>query len=388
MQGLLRKLASLDSDAQRGLRLIEFFDQLLLHRADLEAVVRATAVLAEATAGAVDDRLGIAVSIAQNGRVLGPSGPSETATVQDVIVDGESIGRVWLDRAAGSPEWDELIIARMALTVATVNSRARTSAPSAHLGLADPAVLQVLLRSDPGVAGEAEISRAVRLLGFAPGQSVVPVALATRSGMDQALAAVRTSLVGETGRRVVGTSLSDQLAVLLVADRPPPTTGLPVGVVACVGEAVAVECCAQAWAAVRKGVRFAALGGRWAPWQRLATIGAVSVLVDVPAEVAMNHPDVRALAHLAGRASGELDIRLVEAVCHSKSAREAASSLHLHHSSAAYRLESIESALGFDVRSAEGRYRARTALLLWQLHVAQGAAAPTGQRPASSRELG
>ena len=94
MQGLLRKLASLDSDAERGLRLIEFFDQLVMHRADLEAVVRATAVLAEATAGAVDDRLGLAISVTQDGRALGPTGPSERATVHEVLIDGTPVGRV------------------------------------------------------------------------------------------------------------------------------------------------------------------------------------------------------------------------------------------------------------------------------------------------------
>jgi len=45
MRGLLSRLASSDSSAERGLQIIEFFDQLVSHRADAEAIARATAVL-------------------------------------------------------------------------------------------------------------------------------------------------------------------------------------------------------------------------------------------------------------------------------------------------------------------------------------------------------
>jgi DNA-binding PucR family transcriptional regulator len=36
----------------------------------------------------------------------------------------------------------------------------------------------------------------------------------------------------------------------------------------------------------------------------------------------------------------------------------------------AYRVDRISDLLGFDVRSSDGRYRGRTALLLWHLHTA------------------
>ena len=370
MQGLLQRLAGLDSDAERGLRLIDFFDQLLLHRADLEAVLRATAVLAEATAGAIDDRLGTAVEVKPNGYAAKSSGPSASAVVQAVVgkEDGQSTCRVWLDRSSGSAQWDDLIVARMALTVATVNDRAQVARPPTQLNLADPAVIEVLLRPAVDASDEAQASRAVRLLGFAHGQLVVPIALASTSGSDSAVAAIRSSLSLKTGRHVVGTSLSENLAVLLVAAGNIPTPDLPPGVFACVGEAVAVNQCATAWVAARRGVRFSALGGRWAPWQHWANIGALSVLADVPVEAARTHPDVQAISGLAERRGGESDIQLLEAVCTSVSVREAASFLHLHHSSLAYRLDNIASSLGYDIRTAEGRYRGRTALLLWQLH--------------------
>jgi hypothetical protein len=50
------------------------------------------------------------------------------------------------------------------------------------------------------------------------------------------------------------------------------------------------------------------------------------------------------------------------------SIREIAAAQHMHHSSVAYRLAKIGEILGYDPRTPEGQYRARTALLLWHLH--------------------
>lgn len=366
MHALLQKLVNLDSDAERGVRLVEFFDQLVMHRADLEAIVRATAVLADATVGAVDDRLGAACLVDRHGVRLPPVGPSVTAIVQDVLVDDLSAGRVWIERGAETAEWDDLIVARMAVTVATVQHRRHRLTPEPPLGLSDPAVLQTLLRPD---ADEAEVSRAVCLLGFAPGQRVNVIALAADADMDRALARCRSQLITSTGRRIVGAVLTDRLAVLVAAAGKLDEIPLPAGVAACVGNGVPVESCAASWQGARKGVRFARLGHQWPRWQPLDQLGAVVLLADLPASVVQALPDVRAIGAVAGRRGGDVDIRLIEAVCLSTSVREAASTLHLHHSSAAYRLNAIQGLLGFDVRSGDGRYRARTALLLWQLNM-------------------
>jgi hypothetical protein len=375
MQALLRKLASLDSDAERGVRLIEFFDQLVVHRADLEAVVRATAVLAHATVGAVDDRLSAVCLIDRHGVQLPPVGPSVTAVVQDVLVDGVSAGRVWLERGRETAEWDDLIVARMALTVATVRDPRRNTMPNSPLGLSDPAVLQILLRPE---ADEAELSRAVCLLGFVPGQVVNVIALAADDNIDRALAHFRSELMTSTGRRVVGAVLTERLAVLVAAAGTIDEIPLPEGVAACIGDIVPVESCAAAWQGARKGVRFARLGHGWRRWQRLDQLGALVLLADLPASAVQALPDVRAIGAVAARRGGDVDIRLIETVCLSTSVREAATALHLHHSSAGYRLNALQNALGFDVRSGDGRYRARTALLLWQLNAPQ--LAPTEDR--------
>jgi hypothetical protein len=50
------------------------------------------------------------------------------------------------------------------------------------------------------------------------------------------------------------------------------------------------------------------------------------------------------------------------------SIREIAAAQHMHHSSVAYRLAKISEILGYDPRTPQRQYRARTALLLWHLH--------------------
>jgi hypothetical protein len=367
VQGLLLKLAEIDSEAERGVRLIEFFDQLVVHGADLEAVVRATAVLAEATAGASHGGTGMVSVVGPDGLALPSSDRSKSAIMAEVRIDGEPVGQVWLERPDGAHEWDELILDRMALTVAATQSRASREGPAAlpQLGLSDPAIVQALL--DPG-ATEVERSRAVRLLGFAPGQMVDVIAAQTATDMNHALAQLRTRLHDETGRHAVGTALSDTLGILILAAGQLSHDTIGVDLHACVADRVPVEAVPRAWRAARQGVRFAPLGAPWPTVTRVSDLGSLVLLADLPAAAVLDSGDVRALSQIARRQDGGLDLRLLRAVSMSRSLRDAANGLHMHHSSAAYRLKRLSKALGFDVREGSNRYRLSTALLLWGLH--------------------
>jgi hypothetical protein len=84
-------------------------------------------------------------------------------------------------------------------------------------------------------------------------------------------------------------------------------------------------------------------------------------------------PDVQAVGVLANSRSGSTDMNILDQLGRLGSLREVATQLHMHHSSVSYRVGRISDLLGFDVRSADGRYRARTALLLWHLHGASRA---------------
>jgi hypothetical protein len=364
MHGLLSKLASIDSSAERGLRVIEFFDQLTIHNADIEAVTRATAVLAQATAGVVLDDLGEIYAITAAGASLGQVGPGAGALVNEIVVDDQSVGRAWLDRpeAGDGHEWDELIMARMSLALATAYARTRAEHVQ-QLGLADPALLHVLIRDS---SSEAETARAARLLGFPPGQTVRVIAISGPDNIDEPAAQLRKALAAATGRRAVAAALSATTAVLILAASGAPAALPGSGVAVCVGSPVPVEEAARSWHAARRGLRFTSLPGR--RWTTADELGCLVALADVDPAHVNALPDVQAISKVGARRSGRDDLELLDCLGRFGSIREIASALHMHHSSVAYRLSKMSDVLGYDPRTPEGQYRARTALLLWHLH--------------------
>jgi hypothetical protein len=364
VRGLLNRLSSTDSSAVRGLQVIEFFDQLLSHRADAEAVARATAVLSETTAGIIFDEAGEVHVVDPSGRTLDTSGPGADALISDIIVGNDPVGRVWLERRdeADGHEWDELIIARLALTMAALYSR--SYGDDTQVGLTNPALLHTLLSDH---AGEAETARAARLLGFRVGQRVRVLAVHAEARVEKILPALRAAVAGATGGRTVAAPMTNDLAVLIAAGAD-PRTPTPPGIAVCVGPEVAIEQCGRSWSQVRRGIRFATLRADPSDWVLAEELGCVLALADLDPQRIMSLPDVHAVAELAGSRSGRTDMKILDQLGRRGSLREIATALHMHHSSVAYRVDRISELLGFDVRSSDGRYRARTALLLWHLH--------------------
>jgi len=365
MRALLTKLAGIDSSAERGLRVIEFFDQLTMHRADIEAVTRATAILAQATAGVILDDAGETCAITAAGALLSRAGPDVGALVSEIVVDDQNVGRAWLDRpeASDGHEWDELIIARMSLALATVYARTRTEHVH-QLGLADPALLHVLIRDSNT---EAETARAARLLGFTPGETVYVLAISCAGKIDGPAARMRMTLATATGRRVVAAAMNATTAVLILAAPSAPAATPGDDLAVCVGPPVPVEQAAQSWHAARRGLRFTSLPGR--PWTTADELGCLVALADMDPAQVNSLPDVQAIGRLSQSRSGRGDLALLDCLGRFGSIREIAAAQHMHHSSVAYRLAKIGEILGYDPRTHEGQYRARTALLLWHLHV-------------------
>lgn len=369
MRGLLNRLASIDSSAERGLQVIEFFDQLVSHRADAETVARATAVLSETTAGVIFDEVGEVYVVDPAGLTLDTPGPGPNALISDIVVDNEPVGRVWLERrdVADGHEWDELIMARLALTMAALH--ARSYSDDTQVGLTNPALLHTLL-SDR--AGEAETARAARLLGFRVGEPVRVLAVHAEARVETILPALRAAVATATTGRTVAAAMTNTLAVLIAAG-PVPRIPMPHGIAVCVGPEVAIEQCGASWSQARRGIRFAALRVNPADWILAEDLGCVLALADLDPQQIVSLPDVQAVGDLARSRSGSTDMKLLDQLGRLGSLREVASALHMHHSSVAYRVDRISDQLGFDVRSADGRYRARTAHLLWRLHDAQRA---------------
>jgi hypothetical protein len=96
--------------------------------------------------------------------------------------------------------------------------------------------------------------------------------------------------------------------------------------------------------------------------------GCLVALADMDPAQVNALPDVQAIARLSENRSGRGDLALLDCLGRFGSIREIAAAQHMHHSSVADRLAKIGEILGYDPRTPEGQYRARTALLLWHLH--------------------
>lgn len=361
MQGLLSKLAGLDSSIERALRIVEFFDQLVLHQGDVDAIVRASAILAECTVGASFDKSGETVVMGADGEQLAARRDSNALT-RPIVIDEVAVGQVWISRGAEPPrEWDELVAERMSLALASLVTRPSEAADVS--GLADPAIAHVLLR---GSSAETDAARAARLLGFPVGQRVRLVALGT--GDAREVARARQLLERAAGALAVAAPIDEQLAVIFVATDNELHVELP-GLAAAIGSVTAIERCAVSWTSARAALRLAALGGSWPNVLNAHEAGGFLALVDLdPASVA-KIPDVQRIAAIVAE-GGREDMLLVDCVTTTASLRRAAEMLHMHHSSATYRVERLSKRLGFDLKEPENKLRARLALTLWQLHVA------------------
>jgi len=123
---------------------------------------------------------------------------------------------------------------------------------------------------------------------------------------------------------------------------------------------------ARSWHAARRGLRFTSLPGR--RWTTADELGCLVALADADPAQVNALPDVQAISKVSSGRSGRDDLQLLDCLGRFGSIREIASALHMHHSSVAYRLSKMSDVLGYDPRTPEGQYRARTALLLWHLH--------------------
>lgn len=217
-----------------------------------------------------------------------------------------------------------------------------------QLGLADPALLHVLIRDS---STEAETARAARLLGFTPGETVYVAAISCAGKIDGP-ARMRMTLATTTGRRVVAAAISATTAVLILAARSAPAATPSDDLAVCVGPPVPVEQAAQSWHAARRGLRFTSLPGR--PWTTADELGCLVALTDMDPAQVKALPDVQAIGRLSESRSGRGDLALLDCLGRFGSIREIAAAQHMHHSSVAYRLAKIGEILGYDPRTPKG----------------------------------
>lgn len=355
------KLLSVDAPGERALRVVAYFDQLGANRPDLDAIVRATALIADCTAGLeLRDRGLLLRSSPEGGQLLGSGVATEQASF---ATDTGEHGSVWLERTGEPLELDAFIVERFALTAALVVARSRPAGDleSAN-GFADPALAQLLVNER---ASETERSRAARLIGLPSSGSVQLIAIEPQA--HEPLDALTARLRDAWQRPVFAAELSRHLALMLVVtgepidwDRAGPSGR------AAAGPVVEVLDAPRAWAAARAALRFAGAGASWPGVLNADDLGVISLLGDLDAGAVIAHPDVVRVDRLASGPNGAESITILDHFLHADSLRSAAREVNFHHSSLQTRVGRIGSALGIDLRSASGRERAALALLLWR----------------------
>jgi hypothetical protein len=364
MRGLLLRLSDLDPDASSALRVIQYFDQLVKNGASLEALTRASAALGSCAAGLRDEESGRMVRFDGNG-LASPPLLHPVVIEAPVLVDDIIVGHVWLERDARQP-LDEMLVERMAMTAA-----ARWRPMSGPVG-ADPALVELVLGA--GAEDEDRV-RALRLLGMFPNRPIRAVAVSAPSGdIGSAVQAIVAAVASGGGMaRAAQLGMSGAVLVQTQADLNDALSALPRSI--CSGLRIGLGCSvptwlvAQSWVTARTAARFASAWRHKGNVVDYDKLGALAALAMVPREAALANPDVQALAELARTESGDQDIEVLLAVTWHGSARQAATELHLHHSSITNRLRHVEAALGVSVEDPSGRLRAQIAAILWRLHM-------------------
>lgn len=341
MEALAERLSGLDPHVDGVIRVVLFYDTLMRRRVDLPALARASAGLAECTAGVRLHGTGRHIRMAPDGReASGP--PAPASGTAPITLDEEEIGTVWLERPGLPGPLDAALLERLAIAAAGVVERygpARTT-------MADPALVELVVSAD---GDEAARSRALRLLGFAADRPVLVVAVRSSLPLDRIAALICPA------RPVKAASVADVgviLAAAVAPDRFPPD------VRAGIGAAASPD---RSWHQARTALRFTT------PRQPVVhhdDLGALALLAEIPPDAARGNADVAAIARMADSPE---DLETLDAYCATGSLRGAADLLHLHHTSVSRRLEQIAKALGIELTDPAGLTRARLALTAWRL---------------------
>jgi hypothetical protein len=364
MQGLMVKLLNVDTPGERALRVVAYFDQLVSNTPDLDAVVRATAVLADCPAGVELPSRGLSMRYSSEGAPL--TGPAAHVSQHAAIDAGSSErGTLWLERGDAGYELDEFILERFALTVAAVLARQRpTSGADAASGMSDPALAQLLVNAR---STEAERSRAARLIGLQPASSIQLIAVESTELTPQDL--TDRPLRAAWQRPVHIAALSRHLSLVIAVGSDPVDWATAHGIEgrAASGPVVDILGAPQSWVVARETLRFAGATSSWPRLLDANQLGVVRLIGSLDPAVVADNPDVLHLERLASGAQGTEAINILDHYLHADSLRSAARAANFHHSSLQSKITRIGQSLEIDLRSAAGRERATLGLLLWKI---------------------
>ncbi|WP_375400714.1 helix-turn-helix domain-containing protein [uncultured Amnibacterium sp.] len=327
MQELVGKLEVLDPGASNSLKVIEYFDVLVDGHATPQTLLRGAAFLSGVTAGVESPRVTFAVD--ERGRLLAGARPDTWST--RALQGG---GVVWIQRAGARHANDDMILERLAIGLGIALERA---APPTESRLAVDTVI------DRSESVDSRREAALRLrLDPAARYSVIaePARVSARAGHQ-------TTVVTSVG--------AVRAIVRLAADpvrEPRAGVGLP----------AASDALDRSWTSALTALR---LTSDSEPIVRAADLGAFLLVAEVADSGGAPSDDVTALAALLTHS--EQSLTQLESLVAADSLRAAAAAIGIHHSTLQVQATRFSTALGFDVRSPQGRLRLALALKLHRL---------------------
>jgi hypothetical protein len=363
VRGLLVQLSALDPGAESAVRIIDFFDGLTRNRANVDALVRAAAGLADCPTGLRDKRGNVLAHYGPRGRPITTPAP-EDGLVERGFGNSTAGGTVWLERPDGEQPLDAMVIERMAVAADIIlDRRRRTEGPLRD----DPLLIRTLINARSRDLDKAE---AARVMGLTGDVIVLAARLAVRD--TQRLLRLAHSLEHDLGRPVrvaaidestdafvVDGAVGDRLAKLLegsmgTADRvgigsrrPPSEAHL-------------------SWRSANQALVFATAGASAAVVSS-DDLGPVALLASLARADMAEEPDVVALRGLAQSRGGRDVITTLECLVRTRSIRQVSTALHMHHSSIASRIRRAEAALDYGLDSPDALFRAHLALEMWRI---------------------
>lgn len=331
MRELVGKLDILDPGSSNSLKVIEYFDALVDGHASPQTLLRGAAFISGVTAGIDSGRSHFTIDARGN---LGAAGNAAGWLTHDLPGGGV----VWIERQGDKHSNDDMILERLAIGMAIALERT-TQPESSRI-----AVDAVIDSNEPVEARRAAALR-LRLAPEALYTVVAEPANGSRRQASSTMVATRAGLIRAT--------------VMLSMD---VTEAQRAGV----GIAVTSQALDRSWKSAFTALR---LTHDSRPVIRAADLGTFILIADVADDLIVQTEDSVALAALLKHAGPTLSH--LESLVSEESLRASAASVGVHHSTLQAEVRRISNALGFDVRSSEGRLRLALALKLHRLSSAR-----------------
>jgi hypothetical protein len=325
MQELVGRLTALDAEATETIKVIAYFDALVAGHASTQIILRGAAILSGCAAGFIAEGVGLRVD-ASGVRAPGSADnwPSHS------FGDG---ARAWIEREGTAHANDDMILERLAIALGIATERNSPAAASRR-------ALQVVIDADS--TPQARLDAAQRLH------------LAAHTHYRVCATPIDTVFSGPSV--VMSTDVGPVRAAVHTVDAVKPTERAGIGV------RELPEALDRSWASALVALR---LSYPREPVVDAEQLGAILLLAQAADAQAYDSPDLIALAALVQ--SQPRAAALLESIAGAESLRAVAVEVELHHSTVQAKAADFAHALGFDLRSPQGRVRLSLNLALRRL---------------------